>query len=456
MIGTALLSTVAQEAGSLGERLPIWSVAPFVLLLLSIALMPLVAEKWWHANRNKALVAALLSVPFAVWMYREGGDASVQAFHHAFEDYVAFILLLGALYVISGGIYIRGSLAGTPLSNTILLGLGAALANVIGTTGASVLLVRPLLRANKRREDKTQVFVFFIFLVSNCGGLLTPFADPPLVLGFLNGVPFTWTLRLAPQWTFAVFFLLAVFFVVDTVVFDREERRRQGSQLEEVMLHEPIGLEGAHNVLFLLGIVGVIVARGAGLGTTGGRWPLGVQEGLLLALLLLSWFTTKRAIHAKNEFTFGPINEVAILFAGIFVTMVAPLEILNARGGELGLTLPWHYFWASGGLSAFLDNAPTYLTFAAVASGQSGISVQTPHYLSQLVASESGTRLLEAIACGSVMMGAITYIGNGPNFMVKAIVQENGVKMPGFFGYMAWSLVVLIPCFVLLTLLFFR
>jgi Na+/H+ antiporter NhaD/arsenite permease-like protein len=239
-------------------------------------------------------------------------------------------------------------------------------------------------------------------------------------------------------------------------VFDREEKRRRGSQLEEVMVHEPLGLEGAHNVLFLLGIVGVIVARGAGLGTTGGRWPLGVQEGLLLGLLLLSWFTTKRAIHAKNDFSFGPINEVAILFAGIFVTMVAPLEILNARGAELGLTQPWHYYWASGGLSAFLDNAPTYLTFTAVASGQQGISVGNAHYLGELIKTASGTRMLEAISCGSVMMGAITYIGNGPNFMVKAIAQHNGVKMPGFFGYMVWSLAFLIPCFVLVTLFFFR
>jgi Na+/H+ antiporter NhaD/arsenite permease-like protein len=452
----ALLSTVAQESAALGARLPLWSASPFVLLLLTIAIMPLVAEHWWHANRNKALVAALLSIPFVIWLYRAGGDDSIEVFGHAFHDYVSFILLLAALYVISGGIYIKGSLAGTPLSNTVLLGIGAVLANVIGTTGASVLLVRPLLRANKRREDKAQVFVFFIFLVSNCGGLLTPFADPPLVLGFLHGVPFAWTMHLGPQWTFVVVFLLAVFLVVDTIVFDREEKRRRGSQLEEVMVHEPLGLEGAHNVVFLLGIVGVIMARGAGLWTSDGRWPYGVQEGLLLGLLLLSWFTTKRAIHAKNEFSFGPINEVAILFAGIFATMIAPLEMLNARGGELGLTLPWHYYWASGGLSAFLDNAPTYLTFAAVASGQAGISVGNSNYLGDLIATEHGARLLEAISCGAVMMGAITYIGNGPNFMVKAIAQENGVKMPGFFGYMGWSLAVLIPCFVLVTLFFFR
>ena len=451
----ALIPALLQEATP-ATRLPLFSAVPFVLLLLAIAVLPLVAGHWWHANKNKAWIVALLSIPFAIWLYRTEGADSLHEFTHAATDYASFLTLLAALYVISGGIYVRGSLAGTPLSNGTLLAIGAVLANVIGTTGASVVLVRPLLRANKKRQDKAHIFVFFIFIVSNCGGLLTPFADPPLFLGFLKGVPFVWTLRLWREWAVAVLLLLVVFFAVDSYVFDREEKRRRGSQLEEVLAHEPIGLEGFHNVFFLLGVVAVILGHGTGFGWSDHHWPFGLQEGLMIGLTLLSWFTTKRAIHAKNEFDFGPIIEVAVLFAGIFVTMIAPLDILNARGGELGLTQPWHYFWATGGLSGFLDNAPTYLTFAAVASGQAGISVEGPRYLGEYVANITGGRILEAISCGAVMMGAMTYIGNGPNFMVKAIAQQNGVKMPGFFGYMGWSMAVLIPCFILVTLLFFR
>jgi Na+/H+ antiporter NhaD/arsenite permease-like protein len=451
----ALLSLV-QEADPLGARLPLWAVAPFVLLLLSIAVLPLVAGHWWHKNRNQALVAALLATPFAIWLFTTHGADSVGAFKHAVTDYVSFIMLLAALYVISGGIYMRGSLAGTPLSNTTLLAIGAVLANLIGTTGASVVLVRPLLRANKKRQDKTHIFVFFIFIVSNCGGLLTPFADPPLYLGYLKGVPFDWTLRLWREWALVVTALLFVFIALDSFVFGREEKRRRGSQLEAVMAHERVGLEGTLNIVFLLGVIAVIFANGRGLGTGGGKWPFGVQEGLMLGLMLLSWKTTKRALHEKNEFTFDPIIEVAILFAGIFVTMIAPLEILNARGADLGLQQPWQYFWATGGLSAFLDNAPTYLTFTAVASGQAGISVDHPKYLAEYLASGQGGRILEAISCGAVMMGAMTYIGNGPNFMVKAIAQHNGVKMPSFFGFLVWSLVVLVPIFVLVTFVFFR
>jgi Na+/H+ antiporter NhaD/arsenite permease-like protein len=450
-----LLSAV-QDPGPLGARLPVWAVAPFVLLLLAIAILPLVAERWWRENRNKANVAALFALPFAVWLYRaEGADATL-AFRHAFTDYVSFITLLAALYVISGGIYVRGSLAGTPLSNATLLAIGAVLANVIGTTGASVLLVRPLLRANKKREDKGHIFVFFIFIVSNCAGLLTPLADPPLFLGFLKGVPFSWTLHLWREWALVTFLLLAVFGAVDSFVLDREERRRRGSQLEAALEHEPVGLEGTHNIVFLLGVIAVVLANGRGMGTGGGKWPFGVQEFAMVGLMVLSWMTTERALHRKNEFTFGPINEVAVLFAGIFVTMIAPVAILNARGAELGLHEPWQYFWATGGLSSILDNAPTYLTFAAVASGQAGISVEHPSYLGEYVATVQGGRMLEAISCGAVMMGAMTYIGNGPNFMVRAIAEQNGVKMPGFFGYVLWSVAILIPIFVLVTFVFFR
>lgn len=453
----ALALCLVPEGGTLGTRLPILSVAPFVILLLGIAVLPLVAPHWWHQNRNKALVAAILAIPFALWLYKREGVASIPAFEHALLDYVSFIVLLAALYVVSGGVYVRGSLNGTPLSNTSLLAIGAVLANLIGTTGASMVLIRPLLRANEKRVDKAHTFVFFVFIVSNCGGLLTPFADPPLFLGFLKGVPFAWTLQLIPEWLVVNGILLVVYFFVDSYRLDREEKSRPGSQLEAVMKHERIGIDGSHNVLLLAAIVVIILAKGTGFGAGGKEWPFGVQEGLMALVGLISYVTTKKAIHERNSFSFGPINEVAILFAGIFVTMIAPLSILNARGGELGLTQPWHYYWATGGLSGFLDNAPTYLAFAAVASGQAGISVDGPRYLGEyLAAGGMDDIILKAIACGAVMMGALTYIGNGPNFMVKAIAEENGVKMPSFFGYIGWSVVFLIPTFLVVTYAFFR
>jgi len=450
-----LVATV-QPVESLGQRLPLLSVVPFVLILLSIALLPLIAGHWWHANKNRAIVVAVFAIPFAIWLYATEGAESVPAFEHAILDYASFLALLGALYVISGGIHVRGSLNGTPLSNAGLLGIGAVLANVVGTTGASMVLIRPILRANESRERKVHIVVFFIFVVSNCGGMLTPFADPPLFLGFLKGVPFEWTLGLWPEWLAVNGMLLLLFGIVDSFVLDREEKRRPGSQLEEVMKHERIGIDGAFNVVLLLGVVAVILAKGTGFGASDGHWPFGVQEGLMVGLALISYVATKKAVHAKNAFSFGPINEVAILFAGIFVTMIAPLAILNARGSELGITQPWQYYWATGGLSGFLDNAPTYLTFAAVACGQAGISVDGPHYLADyLAAAPIDDLILRAIACGAVMMGALTYIGNGPNFMVKAIAEESGVKMPSFFGYMGWSIAILIPCFVVVTVTFF-
>ena len=366
---------------------------------------------------------------------------------------------MASLYIISGGIYIKGSLSGTPLANTVLLAIGAVLASLIGTTGASVLLVRPLLRANNSRVDKAHVVVFFIFVVSNCGGLLTPLGDPPLFLGFLKGVPFLWTLRLLPQWLTVNVLLLIIFNVWDQIVLDREERRRPGSQLEEVMKHEPVGIEGLLNFAFLGGIVAAIFCSGQF------HWPYGVQEGIMLILATLAYVTTRPANRAANKFTFGPIIEVAVLFIGIFITMAPALQILNAWGqnlrpdlGEFGMKRPWEFFWASGALSSFLDNAPTYLTFAATAAGIEKVDVEAANYLATflLKGRAEAAGLLAAISCGSVFMGANTYIGNGPNFMVKAIAEENGVKMPSFFGYMAYSGMILIPIFIAVTFVFFR
>jgi Na+/H+ antiporter NhaD/arsenite permease-like protein len=320
------------------------------------------------------------------------------------------------------------------------------LANLIGTTGASVLLIRPLLRANRPRERRAHVVVFFILVVSNCGGLLTPLGDPPLFLGFLKGVPFEWTFGLWKPWLLVNGLLLVIFNFWDQSVLDREERERPGSQLEAVMEHAPLRIDGGWNFLFLFGIVATIYGAGRGLGSAGAPWAYGVQEGLMLAVSLAAWLSTPGRLREANRFGFAPIVEVAALFAGIFATMTPALLILNARAAELGLTEPWHYFWVTGVLSSFLDNAPTYLTFLALAQGQ-GLGadvVGVPHHI------------LIAISLGAVFMGANTYIGNGPNFMVRSIAESRGVKMPGFGGYMAYSGAVLLPVFVLVTLVFFR
>ena len=451
----------------LGEELALWTIAPFAALLLAIAVLPLIAKHWWEPNRNKALVAGTLAVPIVLYLWLAWGDAGLHELGHKAFEYTAFMILLGTLFVISGGVYVGGSLSGTPLANTGLLAIGAVIANLFGTTGASMLLVRPLLRANAARERKVHLIVFFIFVVSNCGGLLTPLGDPPLFLGYLRGVPFEWTLQLWKQWLLVNGALLALFQVWDQRVLDAEELARPGSQLEDVQRHEPLRIEGGHNFLFLLGVVAMIYGAGAGIGTGGVPWPRGAQEVLLVLLALSSWFTTARAIHRKNRFAWAPIVEVAVLFAGIFVTMAPALLILNSWGQgkrevlglAFGLDEPWQFFWASGVLSSFLDNAPTYLTFASTACGLEGVPLEGRYLAGLLAHTESGAigaRLLTAISCGAVFMGANTYIGNGPNFMVKAIAEEAGLRMPSFFGYMAYSCVILLPLFGIVTVVFFR
>jgi Na+/H+ antiporter NhaD/arsenite permease-like protein len=436
-------------------ELPIWTVVPFVALLLAIAILPLVAPHFWESNRSKGIVAALLALPVAIYLVAAHGAVGVHELVEKAKEYASFIVLLGSLFVVTGGIYVRGSLAGTPLVNTGVLGLGALLASWIGTTGASVLLIRPLLRANASRQRKAHIVVFFIFVVSNCGGLLTPLGDPPLFLGFLKGVPFDWTFRLWRGWLLVNGLLLVVFNVWDQRVLAREERERPGSQLEAVMEHEPLGIEGAANFGFLAAIVAIIFAAGSGAGNGGAPWPFGVQEGLMLLATGLAYATTPGRIRSANAFGFGPIIEVAVLFAGIFVTMAPALLLLNANAKHFGISEPWHFFWATGSLSSFLDNAPTYLTFAATACGLEGVALEG-RYLAQYLALGPGAAMtLAAISTGAVLMGANTYIGNGPNFMVKAIAEENGVRMPSFFGYMAYSGGVLIPIFVVATFVFF-
>jgi Na+/H+ antiporter NhaD/arsenite permease-like protein len=439
------LALAASAHGSgLGHELPLWSVAPFALMLLAIAVLPLVASHFWEHNRNKAILSAVLGIPVVVWI----ATKDLVALGHVGHEYVAFIILLGALFVIAGGIVVRGTLAGTPGLNTGLLAIGAVIASFVGTTGASMLLVRPLLRANSVRRNKVHVVIFFIFIVSNAGGLLTPLGDPPLFLGFLRGVPFFWTMRLLPMWLLVNGLLLVVFYVLDSTLFRKEDIETPGDLDEVAVAHKvPLSIEGKHNFLFLAGVVGVLLAAGSF------ALPRGVQEGGMLLMAGLAWVGTPRALRHENGFTWGPIVEVAALFAGIFATMIPALAILNARGSELGLSTPAQFFWATGILSSFLDNAPTYLTFASAASGLLGTDGRN---LAELIATDRGAVLLGAISLGAVFMGANTYIGNGPNFMVKAIAEQGGVRMPSFFGYMGYSIGILIPIFVVVTFVFLR
>jgi Na+/H+ antiporter NhaD/arsenite permease-like protein len=440
---------------NMGHQMPIWATIPFIVILLAIAVFPLVNEHWWEHNSNKGIVAAVLAVPVAAYLLIGYGHDGWHELQHKILEYVSFIAMLGALFIISGGIYVKGSLSGTPIVNTLMLALGASIASFVGTTGASMLLIRPLLRANASRANKTHIVVFFIFIVSNCGGLLTPLGDPPLFLGFLAGVPFTWTFRLWQQWLVVNLVLLVIFNIYDQIVLNKEEKDRPGSQLEQVQQHEPFGIAGGFNIGLLLAVVAVIYASGQGIGNGGAKWPVGIAEVLLAAFAAISYFRTPKAIHEANHFSFTPINEVAILFAGIFITMTPALLILNANGSKLGVNEPWEFFWAAGILSSFLDNAPTYLTFAATACGMEGIPLEGA-FLAEFLRREGSDITLAAISCGAVFMGANTYIGNGPNFMVKAIAEQRGVKMPSFFGYMAYSGAILLPVFVLVTLLFFR
>jgi Na+/H+ antiporter NhaD/arsenite permease-like protein len=439
----------------MGHQMPVWATIPFIVILLAIAVFPLVNEHWWEHNSNKGIVSAVLALPVAAYLLIGYGHDGWHELEHKILEYISFIAMLGALFIISGGIYVKGSLSGTPIVNTLVLALGASIASFVGTTGASMLLIRPLLRANASRANKTHIVVFFIFIVSNCGGLLTPLGDPPLFLGFLSGVPFTWTFRLWQQWLLVNLVLLVVFNIYDQIVLNKEEKERPGSQLEQVQQHEPFGIAGGFNIGLLLAVVAVIYASGQGIGNGGAKWPVGIAEVLLAGIAVISYFRTPKAIHEANHFSFTPINEVAILFAGIFITMTPALLILNANGAKLGVNEPWEFFWASGILSSFLDNAPTYLTFAATACGMQNIPLEGA-FLAEFLRREGSEITLAAISCGSVFMGANTYIGNGPNFMVKAIAEQRGVKMPSFFGYMAYSGAILLPVFVLVTLLFFR
>jgi len=460
--GTALAAE-SVAAADLGALLPIWSGLPFVGILLSIAFFPLFAPHFWHHHYPK--VAAFWALIFAVPFVLHFGDPAIHEILHIYlVDYIPFIILLWSLFTVAGGILLEGTLAGTPLVNTLLLLTGTLIASWTGTTGASMLMIRPVIRANAGRKSKTHIIVFFIFLVSNVGGSLTPLGDPPLFLGFLHGVPFFWTMKLVPEMGFVMLILLSLFYLLDTWVWRRDQRDgtlASASSNGSV----PLRLRGAHNLLFLAGVVaGVLLSGILHLGSyrllgVHLEWQNLLRDGLLILMGLLSLLTTRKTIRQGNDFNWGPIKEVGYLFAGIFMTIIPALAMLRAGSqGALGFIInavrePWHYFWASGALSSFLDNAPTYLTFMNTELGYFFPGLPESQAVAGLIAQHG--LYLKAISCGAVFMGANTYIGNAPNFMVRAIAEEQGIRMPSFFGYMVYSIGILIPIFILTTFLFF-
>lgn len=459
------LATKAEPGGhgthvNLGEELPLYSCIPFACMLLSIALLPLVAGTFWHHHFGKiaAFWAASLAIPFVV-AYK--GLAVYEILHIILADYVPFIILLWALFTVSGGILLKGTLRGTPLVNTLIILIGTILASWMGTTGAAMLLIRPFLRANEHRKNKTFMVVFFIFLVANIGGALTPLGDPPLFLGFLHGVTFFWTLKILPHMLVASGLLLGIYFCLDTYFYKRE-----GVQPPDDGEKKPLGLAGTYNFIFLGGIIGAVLM--SGIADLGEVSTFGVhravqdwlRDGLLVAFGIGSLLATPRALREENEFSWFPIVEVAYLFIGIFITMIPCLLLLKAGpNGAFAFLInavkePIHYFWVTGMLSAFLDNAPTYLTFFNTALG-SFYAGLTESQAVPLLMTEKAI-YLQAVSAGAVFFGACSYIGNAPNFMVRSIASEAGTAMPSFFGYiLKYSLIFLIPTFVVVTLIFF-
>jgi Na+/H+ antiporter NhaD/arsenite permease-like protein len=448
---------------------PLVSVLPFAGLLLSIALLPARAPRFWHRHYHHVALgwAAAFALPA---LLAHPGAATHDLLHALFTEYLPFVVLLGALFVIAGGIVVRGRLGGTPLHNTLLLAFGTAIASILGTTGAAMVLVRPLLRANAARASSAHVVVFFIFLVANIGGCLTPLGDPPLYLGFLQGVPFFWTLRLLPHLLIAAGSLLAIFFVFDTWLARREARHpRRAPWAADPGATAPaearFGVEGSGNFLLLGLVLGAVLLSGTwhpgALELVGVALPVEglVRDGALVVLASLSLRLTPGRLRLANAFTWEPMREVAWLFAGIFVTIIPAIALLRSGEGPAsvllqGLTEPWHFYWATGLLSSVLDNAPTYLTFLNALIGRLGPGLDPAACMTRLTA--GGTPLLEAVSAGAVFMGAMTYIGNAPNLMVRAIAEDAGVTMPTFAGFVfRYAVPFLLPVLLLVHLLRF-
>lgn len=457
-----LLPALCYAAELDGSTLAIWWGVPFAGLLLSIALCPLLVPMFWHHHFGKITLAWALAFLLPCAALLGTGTAFAGAVHAFAAEYIPFIILITSLFVVAGGICVRGNLHGTPALNTGLLALGTVLASLMGTTGAAMLMIRPLIRANDNRKHAAHIVVFFIFLVANAGGSLTPLGDPPLFLGFLKGVDFFWTIKnIFPETLFLCSALLVIFYLLDRHYY--QNREEEFPPLMDPTPDSAIRFEGKANFLLLIAIVGLVLMSGLWkpgvsmmlLGTEVELQNL-VRDALLIAVIFVSLWITPKSAREGNEFSWGPIQEVAKLFAGIFITIIPVIamlrageagafsSIIHAVTDESGQPINAMYFWASGILSSFLDNAPTYLVFFNTAGGDPAV----------LMDKLAGT--LAAISCGAVFMGANSYIGNAPNLMVKAIAEERGIKMPTFFGYMAWSGAVLVPLFIVMTFIFFR
>lgn len=423
-------------------QIPLISLLPFVLMLLSIAIFPLFWNHFWEKNKNKLIIAIVLSIPVIIYLLLSGLEEKLV--DTIVFDYIPFIILLGSLFTITGGIYLSGDIEAKPWINTIFLTIGAVLASFVGTTGAAMLLIRPVIQTNRQRKYKVHTILFFIGIVANCGGLLTPLGDPPLFMMYLRGAPFEWFFKLYPEWIFVNIILLTIYFLVDTYYYKKEDV--SDIQIDKTSIR-PIKLEGKRNFFFLLMVILAVAFLNEQYLTIIHSSHLFkfIREAVVLLAAYLSMLVTPKLLRASNNFTWHPIQEVAYLFLGIFITMVPCLLYLEANAKTLGLTKTSQFYYYTGLLSSFLDNTPTAVTFHSLAKG-----LGTNFGLSVAGIPEE---ILKAICVAAVFFGSMTYIGNGPNFMVKSVAEENNIKMPDFFSYIIkFSLIVLLPVFILVQL----
>ena len=429
------------------EAIPLWLSIPFVVMLLFIAIGPLFFHHWWEENKNKLIVSLALGIPLSVVLIARGLQHDL--LHQMLFDYIPFIILLGALFVITGGIHLSGDIQAKPRINALFLAIGAVLASFMGTTGAAMLLIRPVINTNAERKFKVHTILFFIAIVANAGGMLTPLGDPPLFLLYLRGAPFGWFFSLVGPWLFVNTILIILYFIIDSYYYAKEPTTAITEDKEHIV---PLSLKGSFNFIFLAGVVLAVAFLNEHYihAIHENHYFSFIREGVILLMAVLSLVTTNKVMrYTDNKFTWGPIIEVAFLFLGIFITMVPALLYLRENADSFGINTPALFYYATGGLSAFLDNAPTAVSFHNLALGM------VDQFDYNILVAGIPEVLLRAISLGAVFFGAATYIGNGPNFMVKAIAEENKINMPSFFGYIfKFSLVILVPVYILTQLLF--
>ncbi len=425
-------------------HIPLISTLPFVLMLLSIAIFPLFWNHFWEKNKNKLIVAVILSIPIVIYLVAAG--LGEKFFETIIFDYLPFIILLSSLFTITGGIFLSGDIEATPKVNTIFLSIGAVISSFTGTTGAAMLLIRPIIQTNKERKFKVHTILFFIAIVANCGGLLTPLGDPPLFMMYLRGAHFSWFFKLFPEWLITNLLLLIIYYFVDTYYHKKETPQAIAADKTTI---RPIRIQGKLNFIWLAGVVLAVAFINeqyfSFIGTN--HFYKFIREGVIVAMAILSLLFTTHLVRESNDFTWEPIKEVAYLFFGIFVTMVPCLLYLETNAKNLGIVLPHQFYYFTGLLSSFLDNTPTAVTFHSLALGLGASATN--------IVAGIPEEILRGICTGAVFFGSMTYIGNGPNFMVKAVAEGNNIKMPDFFAYIyKFSLIILLPVFVIVQLLF--